>query len=79
MIRFDLSVAMAKKKMSVTELSQRLGLSMVNTSLLKNGKIKGVRFATLDKICQILDCTPSDLIIYERTKENEKEKSMLNR
>lgn len=75
MIRFDLSVAMAKKKMSVTELSQRLGLSMVNTSLLKNGKIKGVRFATLDKICQILDCTPSDLIIYERTKENEKEKN----
>ncbi|MFA6862108.1 MAG: helix-turn-helix transcriptional regulator [Bacilli bacterium] len=75
MIRFDLSVAMAKKKMSVTELSQRLGLSMVNTSLLKNGKIKGVRFATLDKICQILDCTPSDLITYERTKENEKEKN----
>lgn len=76
MIHFDLSVQMAKKKMSVTELSKRLGLSMVNTSLLKNGKVKGVRFSTLDKICEILDCTPADVITYERNKKNEeKEKN----
>ena len=76
MIHFDLSVQMAKKKMSVTELSKRLGLSMVNTSLLKNGKVKGVRFSTLDKICEILDCTPADVITYEKSKKNvEKEKN----
>lgn len=76
MIHFDLSVQMAKKKMSVTELSKRLGLSMVNTSLLKNGKVKGVRFSTLDKICEILDCTPADVMTYERNKKNEeKEKN----
>lgn len=76
MIHFDLSVQMAKKKMSVTELSKRLGLSMVNTSLLKNGKVKGVRFSTLDKICEILDCTPADVMTYEKNKKNEeKEKN----
>ena len=76
MIHFDLSVQMAKKKMSVTELSKRLGLSMVNTSLLKNGKVKGVRFSTLDKICEILDCTPADVMTYEKSKKNvEKEKN----
>jgi len=66
MIYFDLSVEMAKKKMTLTELSKRLGLSMVNTSLLKNGKVKGVRFETLNHICEILECTPSDIIIYKK-------------
>lgn len=66
MIYFDLSVEMAKKKMTLTELSKRLGLSMVNTSLLKNGKVKGIRFETLNRICEILECTPSDVIIYKK-------------
>ena len=61
----NLDVAMAKKKMSLTELSERVGISMTNLSLLKKGKVKGVRFNTLEAICEALDCKPGDILDYE--------------
>jgi len=56
---------MARKKMSLTELSKRLGISMTNLSLLKTGKVKGVRFETLEAICRTLDCKPGDILDIE--------------
>lgn len=61
----NLDVAMAKKKMSLTELSEKVGVSMTNLSLLKKGKVKGVRFNTLEAICQVLECKPGDILDYE--------------
>jgi putative transcriptional regulator len=61
-IRINLDVELARKKMSLTELSQRVGVSMTNLSLLKTGKVKAIRFSTLDAICQALDCQPGDLL-----------------
>ncbi len=59
---------MADRKMSLTQLSEEVGLSMVNLSLLKNGKVKGVRFNTLESICEVLDCQPGDILEYESQK-----------
>ncbi len=64
-IIINLDVAMAKKKMSLTELSEKVGVSMTNLSLLKKGKVKGVRFNTLEAICRVLDCKPGDILDYE--------------
>jgi putative transcriptional regulator len=55
---------MAKRKMSLTELSGRIGISMTNLSLLKTGKVKGIRFSTLEAICKELDCQPGDILEY---------------
>ncbi len=66
MITVNIDVMLAKRKMSVTELSEKLGLTMANASLLKNGKIKAVRLSTLDKICEILDCQPGDILEYRK-------------
>jgi putative transcriptional regulator len=55
---------MAKRKMSLTELSARIGISMTNLSLLKTGKVKGIRFSTLEAICKELDCQPGDILEY---------------
>ncbi len=61
----NLDVAMAKKKMSLTELSEKVGISMTNLSLLKNGKVKGIRFDTLEAICRTLSCKPGDILDFE--------------
>jgi putative transcriptional regulator len=61
-IEIRLDVMMAKRKMSLTELSEKIGISMTNLSLLKNGKVKGIRFATLDAICHELECQPGDIL-----------------
>lgn len=61
-VRLDL--AMVKKRMSLTELSARVGISMTNLSLLKTGKVKGIRFSTLDALCRELDCRPGDILEY---------------
>ena len=61
-IVINLDVAMAKKKMSLTELSEKVGISMTNLSLLKTGKVKGIRFNTLEAICKALDCKPADIL-----------------
>lgn len=62
MIIVNIDVMLAKRKMSVTELSERVGISLTNISLLKNGHVKGLRFETLDKICKVLRCQPGDLL-----------------
>lgn len=57
---------MADRKMSLNELSERVGISNVNLSNLKTGKVKAVRFSTLDAICAVLDCQPGDILEYKR-------------
>ena len=64
-IRINLDVVLAKKKMSVTELSEKVGITMANISILKNGKAKAIRF-TIDKICEILNCQPGDILEYTK-------------
>ena len=65
MIRVDLDVMLARRKMSLTELSQRVGITMANLSILKNGRAKAVRFETLEAICRALNCQPGDIRVYE--------------
>ena len=62
---------MADRKMSLNELAARVGISNVNLSNLKTGKVKAVRFSTLDKICDVLDCQPGDILEYQRYESNE--------
>lgn len=64
-IRINLDVILAKRKMSVTELSEKVGITMANISILKNGKAKAIRFSTLESICKVLDCQPGDILEYE--------------
>lgn len=68
-IIINLDVMLAKRKMSVTELSERVGITMANISILKNGKAKAVRLETLNKICEILECQPGDILEYVSDKE----------
>lgn len=62
MIVINIDVMLARRKMSVTELSERVGITMANISILKNGKAKAIRMETLDKICRVLECQPGDLL-----------------
>lgn len=64
-----LDVMLAKRKMRSRELSERIGITEQNVSLLKSGKVKGIRFETLDKICQALDCQPGDLLEHAPSNE----------
>lgn len=68
MIIVNIDVILAKRKMSVTELSEKVGITMTNISLLKNGKVKGIKFSTLEKICEVLECQPGDILEYRITK-----------
>jgi putative transcriptional regulator len=63
----NLDVMMARRKMSVTELSEKVGITMANLSILKNGKARAIRFSTLEAICKALDCQPGDILEYRRT------------
>ena len=65
-IIINIDVMLAKRKMSVTELSQRVGITMANLSILKNGKAKAIRISTLEAICEALDCQPGDLLEYRK-------------
>lgn len=67
MIRVDLDVMMARRKMSLTELSQQVGITMANLSILKNGRAKAVRMSTLEAICRVLKCQPGDILVYEES------------
>ncbi|MCF8284163.1 MAG: helix-turn-helix transcriptional regulator [Sphingobacteriales bacterium] len=60
----NLDVMMAKKKMSLNELSEKVGLTLANLSILKTGKAKAIRFSTLEAICKVLDCQPADLLEF---------------
>lgn len=68
-IIINIDVMLAKRKMSVTELSQRVGITMANLSILKNGKAKAVKLSTLAMLCAALDCQPGDLLEYRGREE----------
>lgn len=63
-IKVNIDVLLAQRKMSVTELSQRVGITLSNISILKNGKAKAIRISTLDAICKALGCQPGDILEY---------------
>lgn len=65
----NLDVMMAKRKMSLNELSEKVGLTLSNLSILKTGKAKAIRFNTLEAICEVLNCQPADILEYVPTKE----------
>lgn len=69
MIIINVDVMLAKRKMSVTELADRLGFTMANVSMIKNGKVKALKISTLDKLCEILECEPGDILEYRREGE----------
>ena len=64
-IEVNLDVMLAKRKMSMTELSEKVGITMANLSILKTGKAKAIRFSTLESICKVLDCQPGDILEYK--------------
>ena len=68
-IIINLDVMMARRKMSLNELSERVGITIANLSILKTGKAKAIRFSTLDAICKALDCQPADIIEYRAYEE----------
>ena len=65
-IIFNIDVMLAKRKMSVTELADKVGITITNMSILKTGKAKAVKISTLAKLCEALDCQPGDLLEYRR-------------
>ena len=65
-IIINIDVMLAKRKMSVTELADQVGITMANISVLKNSKAKAVRFSTLEAICKVLDCQPGDILEYKK-------------
>ena len=64
-IVINIDVMLAKRKMSVTELSEKVGITMANISILKNGKARAIRLPTLDSICKALDCQPGDILEFQ--------------
>ncbi len=62
----NLDVMLAKRKMSLTELSEQVGITMSNLSILKTGKAKAIRFSTLEAICEVLDCQPGDILAFSK-------------
>lgn len=71
MIIINIDVMLAKRKMSVTELSERVGITMANISILKNGKAKAIKIDTLNKICKALECQPGDILEFREDEEEE--------
>ena len=71
MILINLDVMMAKRKMSLGELSEAVGITLANLSILKNNRAKAIRFSTLDAICRALDCQPSDILEYVAGEEQD--------
>lgn len=65
----NIDVMLAKRKMSLTELSERVGITMSNLSILKTGKAKAIRFSTLELICEVLDCQPGDILEFQQDSE----------
>ena len=68
----NLDVMLAKRKMSLTELSEKVGITIANLSVLKSGKAKAIRFSTLDEICAVLSCQPGDILEYMNEEEYNK-------
>ncbi|MEH7501562.1 helix-turn-helix transcriptional regulator [Neobacillus drentensis] len=70
-IIINIDVMLAKRKMSVTELSKKVGITMASLSILKNGKAKAVRFSTLEAICKTLDCQPGDILEFKSDEDTQ--------
>ena len=70
----NLDVMLARRKMSLTELSERVGVTMANLSILKTGKARAMRFTTLNAICKALDCQPGDILEYRRDEKSRNKK-----
>ena len=70
-IIFNIDVMLAKRKMSVTELAERVGITIANISVLKNGKAKALKITTLTKLCEVLDCQPGDLLEFRKGDDGE--------
>lgn len=70
-IIINIDVMLAKRKMSVTELSERVGITMANISILKNGKAKAIKLSTLNRICKALNCQPGDILEYVEDEDDE--------
>lgn len=64
---------MARRKISSSELAERIGITQANLSVLKTGKAKAVRFSTLEQICKVLDCQPGDILVYQKETNNEEQ------
>ncbi len=73
MIIVNLDVMMAKRKISLGDLADKVGITQANLSILKNGKAKAIRFSTLEKICEVLDCQPSDILEYKKEDRNDEQ------
>lgn len=71
MIIVNLDVMMAKRKISSNELAEKIGITNANLSILKNNKGKAIRFSTLERICEVLDCNPGDILEYKKEDTNE--------
>ena len=69
-IRINLDVMMAKRKISLNELAEKVGITQANLSILKNEKAKAIRLSTLDKLCEVLECQPGELIEFEKIGDN---------
>ena len=65
-IIIHIDVMLARRKMSVTELAERVGITMANISVLKNGKVKAIRLSTMEAVCKALDCQPGDILEYKK-------------
>jgi len=65
-IVFNIDIMLVKRKMSVTELAERVGITMANISLIKNGRVKALKISTLTKLCEALDCQPGDILEYRK-------------
>ena len=70
-IEVNLSVMLAKRKMSMTELADKVGITLANLSVLKTGKAKAIRFSTVEAICEALDCQPGDILEYVKEDEQQ--------
>lgn len=68
----NLDVMLARRKMSLTQLSERVGITIANMSILKSGKAKAIRFSTLEEICKVLECQPGDILEYMNDKDHKK-------
>ncbi len=74
-IVFNIDVMLARRKMSVTELSEKVGITISNISILKNGKAKAIKVSTLQKLCQALECQPGDLLEYRENGDSRRRES----
>ena len=72
----NLDVMMAKRKMGLTELSDKVGITLANLSILKNNRARAIRFSTLDAICKVLDCQPGDILEFTEDDEDEPSRSV---